>query len=177
MCATAIALVLSCVTSKADGVFYKKDAGQWSVVGAIYKDKSPPKCIIDTQWASGEKVYIINDLADDELYFVYHNPDANNTSNKKEVPGIIEFRFMDDSLASIKIFVSFRVTDKNTIQGRHLDYKGFMAAFMAYDRMSVFLNGKNHTIIAGLKGTENIPKYLAECVNTFNGLSPKKKEM
>lgn len=156
----AALLVSTALVATSAEAFYSKNFGQWTVQGQPVVGDMSPVCKIETGWPNGAKLVLINDLADQELYIGYFNPQWNIT----DAPGtnLVTILELVDDKTTFKVSFVYEVVSPTTIRIRHIKYEFFLL-FASASKMTLHMPGNIPSITVGLKGTKATMGGMEEC--------------
>lgn len=164
----SIATMFMLVTPTLADNFYSSSSGQWAVFGHTGSEDLNPACVMRTSWNDGSRMYIIQDLADGELYIYFENMKWNITGPyNKEHEMEIKF-FSGQSVKALK--ASFNLTTNNNIHIRGIKHDMFLDPFVIADRMEFIMPGNIPDATIGLIGTRDAVEYLKGCVRMSNNV-------
>ena len=148
----------------ADSLFFRDQRNGWDVFGFHQRDKLNPVCRADKNYNDGSQFSVVKDLADSELYIVFHNSSWNITDQ----PGLYSARLNFHSGRRISGFqMTYELLNKNTIRIRHLVANNFIPDFVNFSKLDVIMPGSIPNATINLTGTSNLISLMSQCIRVY----------
>lgn len=148
--------------------FFQATIGYWTITGHMGDAKSGvnPACVTYTTWKDGSQFYLIQDLADGELYVEFTNHRWNvQGPYGKDAPDLqltINMYSGDRVVESWSAF--FALVDKNTIQIRGIDFRKFIPGFVDMTKIVLIMPGNIPDAQVLLSNSGRAINYMIRCM-------------
>lgn len=150
-------------------LFFQTQVRDWKVFGKPQQEHLNPSCNGEKGYQDGSFFSIIKDLADGELYILFHNVTWNITDNPGNYQMRINF-YKGNSVFSLT--ANYELLNKNTLRIRAIDPSKFLPAFMDFSRMVFIMPGTIQNAEISLAGTTAVVAAMSECVDQYKPTKP-----
>ena len=149
--------------------FYETKIRDWIVFGKPQQEQLNPSCNGEKGYQDGSFFSLIKDLADGELYILFHNVTWNITDNPGNYQMRINF-YRGNSVFSLT--ANYELLNKNTLRIRAIDPSKFLPAFMDFSRMVFIMPGTIQNAEISLAGTTAVVAAMSECIGQYKPTKP-----
>lgn len=149
--------------------FYETKIRDWIVFGKPQQEQLNPSCNGQRNYQDGSFFSLIKDLADGELYILFHNVSWNITDNPGNYQMRINF-YKGNSVSGLT--ATYELLNKNTFRIRSIDPSKFLPLFMDFSRMVFIMPGSIPNAEVRLDGSTGVVAAMSDCVGQYKPTRP-----
>ena len=165
---TACLLLATSAFSSDSRRFFESTVGPWTVIGHLGDSKNNvnPACVTHTRWRDGSEFYLIQDLADGELYIDFTNNQWNVRGPYGKDAGNLELTInMYRGNTVVESWNAyFTLVDKNTIQVRGIDFRKFLPGFVNMTKIVMVMPGTIPNAEISLSNSGRAVNLMTRCM-------------
>lgn len=165
ICALTLTVMLFTSAALAQNTFFHTNIRDWIVYGINNSEPLNPTCNGEKKFGDGSFFTLIKDLADGELYILFHNVSWNISDSPGNYQMRINF-YRGGSVVSMT--ATYELLNKNTLRIRSIDPTKFLPSFMQYQRMSLIMPGSISNAEVILNGSTNVVAAMSDCISRHN---------
>lgn len=164
ICALTLTVMLFTSAAFAQNTFYHTNIRDWIVYGISNNEPLNPTCYGEKKFQDGSFFTLIKDLADGELYILFHNVSWNISDSPGNYQMRINF-YRGGSVSSLTAI--YELLNKNTLRIRSIDHSRFLPLFMEYQKMALIMPGSISNAEVLLKGSTNVVAAISDCISRY----------
>jgi hypothetical protein len=168
-CALLLSVMLFTNVTFAQTTFFQTSVRDWIVYGNDQNGPLHPTCNGEKKFQDGSFFTLIKDLADGELYILFHNVTWNITDSPGNYQMRINF-YRGNSVTSQT--ATYELLNKNTLRIRSIDPSRFLPSFMEHQKMVFIMPGSISNAEILLNGSLNVVSAMSDCMGRFKPSRP-----
>lgn len=169
ICALTLTAMLFTSAAFAQNTFFHTTIRDWIVYGKDKNEQLNPSCNGEKKFQDGSFFSLIRDLADGELYILFHNVTWSITDSPGNYQMRINF-YRGNTVASET--ATYELLNKNTLRIRSIDPSRFLPLFMEYQKMLFIMPGTIPNAEILLNGAMNVVASMSDCISRYKPSRP-----